>query len=255
MRTWISPITRKRLRRFSHMKRATLSFWILTSLYALSLCANVLCNNLPFYVRCNGRSFWPVFRFYPESAFTGNGRQTRPAYKALAQSPLFKDNAKNVMIFPPIPFGPHEIVPVESIDVRNIVTVRIEPQSLLGTVNITPDFTITRSVNSAQILGLPTDRDARGTRLTQFIPVPDRLRQEVDDRFENHEGKAVVIRTAGSNGISYELSLAPFPPRKHPPRSVRITLRKIPNTTPTKSMRVEFREIFSLRGLDPRIGG
>ena len=215
MRTWISPITRKRLRRFSHMKRAHLSFWILTSLYVLSLCANMLCNNLPLVVRYNGRSFWPVFRFYPESAFTGNGRQTRPAYKALAQSPPFKDHAKNFMIFPPVPFGPNEIVPAESIDIPDIVTVMIEPRSMLGTVNVTPDFIITRSVNSAPLLGLPTDRDARGTRLHQFIPVPDKIRQAVADRFENNEGKAIVLRTTDSDGMVYELSLAAHPPRKH----------------------------------------
>ena len=224
------------------MKRAYLSFWILTTLYALSLCASMLCNNLPVYVRYDGRSYWPVFRFYPESTFTGSDRQTRPAYKTLAKSPPFKENENNFMIFPPVPFGPNEIVPAESIDLPDIVTVIIKPRSLLGTVNVTPDFIITRAMNSAPLLGMATDQDARGSRLTQFIPVPGIIRQAVEDRFQNLQGNAVVMETSGSDGTSFELSLASYSPRKRPPRSVRITIRKIPNATLTSSMQVEFQK-------------
>ncbi|MFO7494966.1 MAG: hypothetical protein R6X05_04950, partial [Desulfobacterales bacterium] len=55
-----NPLARKRLMRFKEVKRAYIALWVLVLLYALSLCAELLFNNVPLYVRFNGRSFFPV---------------------------------------------------------------------------------------------------------------------------------------------------------------------------------------------------
>jgi len=95
---WLDPVTRKRLRRFREMKRAWRSLLALLALYGVILFSELLCNNKPLYVHCSGRSFFPVFRTYPDDAFTGSGKKTRPDYKKLRRSPLFRRGPGNVMI-------------------------------------------------------------------------------------------------------------------------------------------------------------
>ena len=70
--------------RFKEVKRAHIALWLLALLYAVSLCAELLCNNVPLYVRFDGRSFFPIFAFYPEDTFTGNGQKTRADFKQVA---------------------------------------------------------------------------------------------------------------------------------------------------------------------------
>ncbi len=70
LRFFKNPIAKKRFLRFKEMKHAYISLWILVSLYLLSLCSEVICNNLPLYVKFEGNSYFPIFKFYPEDVFT-----------------------------------------------------------------------------------------------------------------------------------------------------------------------------------------
>ena len=74
----LSPITRKRLRRFREMKRAYWAFWLLVLLYGVSLCSELICNDRPLFLRFEGKSHFPAFRYYPESAFVPGAPDTRP---------------------------------------------------------------------------------------------------------------------------------------------------------------------------------
>ena len=139
-------MTRKRFIRFKALRRAYISFWVLILLYGLSLGAEIICNSSPLYVRFQGRSYFPVFWFYPEDEFTGSGRQTRPDYHQINQTTLFGENRENYMIFPPFPHGPYKSVDPASIEVSETVTLAFVAMPQVGTVNITPDFTIKRAI-------------------------------------------------------------------------------------------------------------
>jgi len=101
-----NPITQKRLLRFKEVKRAYLSFWILICLYLLSLGAELICNNTPLYVRFKGKSYFPVFKYYPEDTFAGNGKKTRSNYHKINRQPVFSQNDANFMVSHPFPTDP-----------------------------------------------------------------------------------------------------------------------------------------------------
>ena len=222
----MNPITRKRFGRFREMKRAYWSFWILLVLYCLGLMANVLCNNLPIYVRYEGKGYYPVMFYYPEDTFLGNQRLTRPDYKQLALSDSFAKDSGNTMIFPPFPYGPNESISREYLEIPEVVTVEIERAQRVGTVNIARDFRVSRSSGSAYFFGLEAEPMVRDRLLNESWPLPHEIANAVARRFENAEMPAVSTEAESASGMRATLSLAPFKPRSGNPRTVRITFRE-----------------------------
>ena len=84
----LSPITKKRLRRFRNMKRAYWSFWALVLLYAVSLCSELICNDRPLFLRFEGKSYFPAFRYFLAHLFAELGRtqEARREFEGLAAS-------------------------------------------------------------------------------------------------------------------------------------------------------------------------
>ena len=170
----INPLTYERLRRFTEIKRGWYSFIILAIAYALSLGAEFICGNQPLYVRYENTSYFPTLKFYPEDTFTGNGRGTRPDYKAIRTSDSFKSNAKNFMIFPLIPFGPEEIIDPATIAVENEVEVAISKESRTGTVNLDSGLIVKRSDAAGSFFGNATD--PTGLKLSDYLDIGPDLR-------------------------------------------------------------------------------
>jgi len=222
----LNPITRKRLRRFREMKRAYWSLWILAALYAVSLCAELLCNSVPLYVRYEGRSYWPVFKFYPDDLFTGSGKFTRPDYKAIDASPEFRRAAGAAMVWPLVPYGPYEVIEPSQISVPDHVTVRLAPEPRVGSVSVTADFMIVRSASAASFFGAAGERQLRGERLTEWWRLPGTLEAAVRSRFRNEPGARIAAPCRNRQGTEAELSLSDFRPRSAPPKLVRLTLRE-----------------------------
>ena len=65
----LSPINRRRWENFKRNRRGYASLWIFTVLFILSMFAEFIANDKPFYVHVNGKSFFPVFFTYPDTAF------------------------------------------------------------------------------------------------------------------------------------------------------------------------------------------
>jgi microcin C transport system permease protein len=70
-RGWLSPINRRRWENFKANRRGYWSFWVFLVLFVLSLGAEFIANDKPFYVRHDGRSYFPVLFTYTETAFGG----------------------------------------------------------------------------------------------------------------------------------------------------------------------------------------
>lgn len=212
--------------RLKEMKRAYISLWVIIILYVISLGAELICNDTPLYVNYKDRSYFPVFKYYPDDTFTGSGKQTRPDYHAINNSPDFAQISENYMVFPPIAFGPYASVNPESIDVADLVTVRFKSMPMIGTVNVRQDFSIARSASFGPFIGR-TDKEVRNLRLTDFFNIPESIRRAVSARFRNESIAAVSTETKSADGKEMIISLATFSKRTKSPKTVRLTFKEM----------------------------
>jgi len=220
-----NPMTRKRLARFKEIKQAHISLWILTALYLVSLFSECICNDIPIYVRYNGRSYFPILRFYTEDQFTGSGRRTRPDYKTICDTDAFRQNPTNMMIFPPIPYGPYQSIDPSSISVSKNVNLVFTAMPRIGAVDIAQDFTVLRSMHFGPFIK-KTDAQAQGTVLTDYFVFPKLFKEAVARRFENQQSPRIVAAVEGTDGSEVQVALSGFFPRKRPPKTVRLTFRE-----------------------------
>ncbi|MBP6678194.1 MAG: ABC transporter permease [Paracoccus sp.] len=68
----MSELNRRRLRNFRRNKRAFWSLIIFSVLFVASLFAELIANDRPIMVSYKGEYYFPVYRFYPETAFGGD---------------------------------------------------------------------------------------------------------------------------------------------------------------------------------------
>ena len=68
----MSELNRRRLRNFRRNRRAFWSLVIFTVLFVASLFAELIANDRPIVVNYKGEYYFPVYRFYPETAFGGD---------------------------------------------------------------------------------------------------------------------------------------------------------------------------------------
>jgi microcin C transport system permease protein len=98
-----SDLTKERLNRFKKIRRAYYSLWILSIAFCLSLFSEFIANDKPLYLRYDGRSYFPVFFFYPEKTFGGQ-YDTEADYIKLKYDNNFPKHG--FMISPVIPHSP-----------------------------------------------------------------------------------------------------------------------------------------------------
>jgi microcin C transport system permease protein len=102
-RGWLSPINRRRWDSFKANRRGYWSFWLFLVLFVLSLGAEFIANDQPFYVRSNGRSYFPVFFSYSETAYGGEF-ETAADYRDPFLQKLIADKG-GFMLWPPIRYS------------------------------------------------------------------------------------------------------------------------------------------------------
>ncbi|HEY8268426.1 MAG TPA: ABC transporter permease [Xanthobacteraceae bacterium] len=99
----LSPINRRRWKNFKANRRGWWSFWIFLILFVLTLGAEFIANNKPFYVSFEGRSYFPVFARYTETAFGGDF-ETEADYRDPYLQKLIAEKG-GYMIWPPIRYS------------------------------------------------------------------------------------------------------------------------------------------------------
>ena len=80
----ISELTKKRWKNFKQIKRAWYSLLLLGFAWILSLFAPFIAGDKPIYLNYQGKSYFPVFRFYSANTFEGKIK-TEANYKQLKQ--------------------------------------------------------------------------------------------------------------------------------------------------------------------------
>src|SRR5205809_4064943 len=67
-----SPLNRRRWENFKANRRGYWSFWLFLTLFIGSLFAEFIANDRPFYVRFDGKSYFPAVFTYAETDFGGD---------------------------------------------------------------------------------------------------------------------------------------------------------------------------------------
>jgi len=224
-----NTVVRKRIHRFIQRKRAIGSLILLIVLFGISLIAEFICNDKPLIILFEGKTYFPIFRFYSSNEFLGDGRYTRPDYKALARSPAFTENRTNRIIWPPIPFSPFETIEPESLSGEEQVELTLKPLPHVGSIDLLKDGRIKRATAAGWFFDKP-DRALRGKQIADLWPLSPALQTAIDRRFRNESAPAISSSLAARHGKrSAVVSLSPFTARSRPPRSIRLIFRRPPD--------------------------
>jgi microcin C transport system permease protein len=102
-RGFLSPINRRRWENFKANRRGYWSFCIFVALFVISLFAEFIANDKPFYISMEGKSYYPVFVSYPETAFGGEFETAADYRDPFLQDVLKEKGAKQY--WPPIHYS------------------------------------------------------------------------------------------------------------------------------------------------------
>ncbi len=128
-----SDLTRARFRRFRAMRRAWWSLIVLTAAFVLSLGSELISNDRPLLVTYQGSVHFPVFKFYPGTAF-GLSQGTQTDYHALAKDSAFRAQGGKI-VFPLVKWGPYRA----NLDLPGNPPHKPSAQHWLGTDNTARD--------------------------------------------------------------------------------------------------------------------
>jgi microcin C transport system permease protein len=107
-RVSLSPLNRRRWENFKRNRRGYVSLWIFVVLFVISLFAEFIANDQPLYIRYDGKSYFPIFATYPDTAFGDKGDPNLIGTAAdYRDDPYLKEliaNKGGWMIWPPIRF-------------------------------------------------------------------------------------------------------------------------------------------------------
>ncbi len=97
----LTPLNRRRLENFKANRRGYLSMWVFLALFFVSLFAEFIANDRPFFVWYDGGAYWPIVVAYPETTFGGDF-PTEAEYSDPEVAELIGE--KGWMVWPPIPY-------------------------------------------------------------------------------------------------------------------------------------------------------
>jgi microcin C transport system permease protein len=99
----LSPINRRRWENFKENRRGYWSLWIFLVLFVVSLFAEFIANDKPYFVSFDGKFYFPALVNYPETAFGGDF-ETAADYRDPYLQKLIADKG-GTMLWPPIRFS------------------------------------------------------------------------------------------------------------------------------------------------------
>jgi microcin C transport system permease protein len=99
----VSPLNRRRWENFKANRRGYWSFWIFLVLFVLSLFAEFIANDRPFYVRFDGKSYFPAVFTYAETDFGGDF-ETAADYRDPFLQKLIAEKGGTIL-WPPIRYS------------------------------------------------------------------------------------------------------------------------------------------------------
>jgi len=102
-RLTLSPINRRRWENFKANRRGYWSLWIFTMLFVVTLFAEFIANDKPFFIKFDGGVYFPAVVSYPETAFGGDF-ETAADYRDPYLQKLIADKG-GFMLWPPVRYS------------------------------------------------------------------------------------------------------------------------------------------------------
>jgi microcin C transport system permease protein len=99
----LSPINARRWQNFKANRRGHWSLWLFLVLFVMSLCAELLANDKPLFIHYEGKTYFPVFRTYPDTEF-GDDMGTAADYRD-PHLQNFLDEHHAIEIWAPVRFS------------------------------------------------------------------------------------------------------------------------------------------------------
>jgi microcin C transport system permease protein len=99
----LSPLNLRRWQNFKANQRGFWSLWIFLVLFIASMFANFVANDRPIYIGVDGKSFFPTFFDYPETAFGGEFETAAQFRESYFQQLIAEKGG--TMLWPPIRFS------------------------------------------------------------------------------------------------------------------------------------------------------
>ena len=214
---WLDPTTREKFQRFRKQRRAWISFWLLALIFVVSLFSELIAHGTPWRVRFEGRNYFPRWQTVTQDVFLGDGVRTQPDFRALAREDIFADSADNRMWWAPVPFGPHNTMSADDIELDGELLVRRRRVQRVGSVRVSGDLQLIDGNGAAWFFGVGSDAELRGLELPEFVA------GHLQKRFANEPADALNLPDESGR---FTWSLSSHEPRTRPPRTVRITLRE-----------------------------
>ncbi|MDD5705989.1 MAG: ABC transporter permease subunit [Kiritimatiellae bacterium] len=234
----LTPLTRKRWRQFRRNRRAWGALWALAVIFALSLCAELLCNERPLYLRFRGCHYFPFLRYYSQAQVLGNGVEARVDYGALRASAEFAADHDGLMVRAPVPYGPHQVVNPSAFEPHRRAVMTIAPSVAIGRLNLAADGRIGRALGCEAFF--PGNANPDGLVFTNYWRFTPELAAALAARFANRAAPALTTTLTGlapptsprspdaprpAARACVSVALAAYAPREAPPASVRLALR------------------------------
>ncbi len=99
----LSPLNKRRWENFKANRRGYWSLWIFMVLFILSLFAEFIANDKPFFIYMQGKTYFPAVVSYPETAFGGDF-ETAADYRDPFLKKLIAEKG-GFMLWPPIRYS------------------------------------------------------------------------------------------------------------------------------------------------------
>lgn len=99
----LSPLNRRRWDNFKANRRGYWSLWIFMVLFIISLFAEFIANDKPFFIYMQGKTYFPAVVSYPETAFGGDF-ETAADYRDPFLQKLIAEKG-GFMLWPPIRYS------------------------------------------------------------------------------------------------------------------------------------------------------
>src|ERR1700726_2880757 len=99
----MSPLNRRRWQNFKANQRGYVSFWVFLVLFVVTLFAEFIANDRPYFISYEGKWYFPVFVTYPETTFGGDF-ETAADYRDPYLQKLIAEKG-GFMLWPPIRYS------------------------------------------------------------------------------------------------------------------------------------------------------
>jgi microcin C transport system permease protein len=99
----MSPLNRRRWQNFKANRRGYVALWVFLVLFVVTLFAEFIANDRPYFISFDGKWYFPVFVTYPETTFGGDF-ETAADYRDPYLHKLISEKG-GFMVWPPIRYS------------------------------------------------------------------------------------------------------------------------------------------------------